>query len=284
MVETNKVYCEDCLLLLEKINDDSIDLTVTSPPYENIRNYKGSLEWNQEIWQEAIRTLYRITKIGGVVVWVVGDVTMNGSESGTSFKQSLHAIECGFNLHDTMIWNKGSCRYPETNRYYPCFEYMFVWSKGKPKTYNLIKDRKNIYSGAKIARKKQIRNADGTITENSAYRKDKNRKIGEYGVRFNIWNIPVSACEGTKEHPATFPEILAKDHILSWSNEQDIILDPFCGSGTTGKLAKQLNRQYIMVDKVREYCDYTERKIGGVEWGELLIEDKKEIYRERWLF
>ena len=129
----------DCLEKMKDITDGSVDLTVTSPPYDNLRTYNGNNTlWGDHVWKAVIKDLYRVTKQGGVVVWVVGDATIKGSETGTSFKQALWAKDCGFNLHDTMIWEKTGCRYPETNRYYPIYEYMFVWSKGKPKTTNLI--------------------------------------------------------------------------------------------------------------------------------------------------
>lgn len=263
MLELNKIYCGDCLDLMREMPDKCIDLTITSPPYDNLREYKGYSFRFEEIAKE----LFRITKDGGVVVWVVGDATVNGSETGTSFKQALYFKECGFNLHDTMIWNKKSFRYPETTRYYPCFEYMFILSKGKPKTVNLINDRKNVYSGDKVAREHQVRNPDSNIGENSAFRNEPGRRINPTGVRGNIWEINVSACEDDKLallHPATFPKKLATDHILSWSNEGDLILDPFSGSGTTCKMAKMNLRNFIGIDISQEYCDIAEKRLEKV--------------------
>lgn len=245
---------------MRRMDDDSIDLVVTSPPYDNLRDYKGY----HFPFEDIAKSLYRVMKEGGVVVWVVGDQTVNGSETGTSFRQALYFMEVGFNLHDTMIWNKKSCRYPETNRYYPVFEYMFIFSKGKASTTNLIADRRNIYSGSKVARKSQIRTKCGKMKENSAYRKNKNRRIKNYGVRFNIWDISVSASNDDKiamSHPATFPEWLASDHIKSWSNVNDIVYDPFIGSGTTAKMAIVLQRKYIGSEISSEYCQLAEKRI-----------------------
>ena len=168
----------DCLELLDNIEDDYIDLTVTSPPYDNLRTYNGNIsQWSFEKFQKIATELYRVTKDGGVVVWVVGDATVKGSETGTSFKQALWFKECGFNLHDTMIWNKGSFAFPSKNCYHQVFEYMFIFSKNKPKSMNFIKDRKNLYIGERGA---------------SGRNKNGERNVGkEYWKRFNIWNYPI---------------------------------------------------------------------------------------------
>ena len=259
-LELNRIYNMDCLEGMRQMGDKSVDLSVTSPPYDNLRTYKGFSFDFEGIAKE----LYRITKDGGVLVWVVGDATIDGSETGTSFRQALYFKEIGFNLHDTMIWDKGSCRYPETNRYYPCFEYMFVLSKGKPITSNLIEDRKNKYGGGKVSRGSQIRTTEGEMKPNSAFNTDRQRAIKIIGVRFNLWNIAVSAStdgEEVREHPAPFPEQLANDHILSWSNKGDLVLDPFMGSGTTGKMAVIRERQFIGFEIAKEYCEIAEKRI-----------------------
>jgi DNA modification methylase len=253
----NKIICGDCLEVMKDIPDNSIDLTVTSPPYDNLRDYNGYTFDFKGIANE----LYRVTKDGGVVVWVVGDATIKGSETGTSFKQALYFKEIGFNLHDTMIYKKTGIPFPETNRYYPIFEYMFILSKGKPKSVNLICDRKNKRFNKKVSGKQ--RQKDGTMKEMSAIKNNTNRKIKEYGVRFNIWEIP--NISENKEHPATFPNKLAEDHILTWSNENDIVLDPFCGSGTTCKMALKNNRKYIGIDISEEYCKISEARIKAYE-------------------
>jgi len=246
----NKILQGDCLEVMKTLEDNSIDLTVTSPPYDNLRDYKGYTFDFEGIAKE----LYRITKEGGVVVWVVGDATIKGSETGTSFKQALYFKEIGFNLHDTMIWNKGgfSAVGSLQNRYAPVFEYMFVLSKGFPKTFNPIKDRKTKHGGKKASG--TIRQADGTTKPMS-----KVMIINEYGQRFNIWEQ--SPQRQTGGHPAPFPEKLAEDHILSWSNEGDIILDPMAGSGTTLKMAKKNNRNYIGIEVSPEYIDIINKRL-----------------------
>jgi len=249
-----QIYFGDCREILPTL--EKVDLVLTSPPYDNLRDYGGySFDFNT-----ISRMLYEKTTDGGVLVWVVGDATANGSETGTSFRHALRFMEVGFNLHDTMIWNKGSCRYPETNRYYPTFEFMFVMAKSPPKTFNAIQDRTNIYAGQRVARNRQMRSVDGAMHPNSAYKNDKNRVIKDCGVRFNVWEIPVSACEGTKEHPATFPEALANDHIISWSNAGELILDPFLGSGTTAYCAKKLNRKCIGIEISEKYCEIAAKR------------------------
>jgi DNA modification methylase len=260
----NKVIQGDCLEVMKDIPDKSIDMVLTSPPYDNLRTYNGSLDWGEHIWKPIIKELFRIIKNGGVVVWVVGDATIKGSETGTSFKQALYFKETGFNLHDTMIWEKDGCIYPETNRYYPIFEYMFILSKGKPKTCNQIVDRKNKNFGQKIDRERKSRLADGSFIPTSSF--GSNKKTKEFGVRYNIWKFGMGGMKGTKDkiahkHPATFPEKLAHDHIISWSNEGDTILDPMAGSGTTLKMAKKNNRNYIGIEISPEYIDIIKKRL-----------------------
>jgi site-specific DNA-methyltransferase (adenine-specific) len=245
----------DCLEVIKSLSNQSIDLTVTSPPYDNLRNYNGYLFDFEGIAKE----LYRVTKDGGVVVWIVGDATINGSETGTSFKQALYFKEIGFNLHDTMIWNKGTFTAVGalTSRYAPVFEYMFVLSKGQPKTFNPIKDRKNKHFGR--TKHGTFRQEDGSTKPLSSIGK----LIAEYGQRFNIWDISAEKSNSNRLHPAMFPEQLIHDHIISWSNESDIVLDCFLGSGTTGKVAKQLNRQFIGIEISKEYLEIAKTRIYG---------------------
>lgn len=186
--------------------DCFIDLTVTSPPYDNLRDYKGySFDFEKVEAQ-----LYRVTKEGGVIVWVVGDATIEGSESGTSFKQALHFVELGLRLHDTMIWEKESFRNPANGRYHQTFEYMFVLSKGKPKTFNPIKDRRNIHSGIAIHGTQRL--ADGTTRQCN----NNGQILERNGMRHNVWKITTE--RSISGHPAPFPEQLAADHVKTWSN------------------------------------------------------------------
>ena len=245
-----KLIQGNCSEILKTLPENSIDLTVTSPPYDNLRDYNG-YDFN---FEGIAKELYRVTKQGGVVVWVVGDATIKGSETGTSFKQALYFKEIGFNLHDTMIWNKGcfSAVGALVNRYAPVYEYMFILSKGYLKTFNPIKDRKTIHGGKKV--NGTVRNKDGTMKSFS-----KEVTINEYGQRFNIWEQSPQRQRGG--HPAPFPEKLAEDHILSWSNEGDTVLDPMCGSGTTLKMAKLNNRKFIGIEISEEYCKIAEARI-----------------------
>jgi site-specific DNA-methyltransferase (adenine-specific) len=248
---------------MKGISGGSIDMVLTSPPYDNLRTYESSLDWNENVWKKVIEELFRIVKKGGVVVWVVNDATINGSETGTSFKQALYFKEVGFNLHDTMIYTKTGIPYPDTTRYYNCFEYMFILSIGRPKTINLIKDRANKWPNIKSSRTSRKR--DGSITE--SFSKRNNRYSKEIGVRFNVWEYKTGYNHSYKEdylksHPAIFPEKLAADHIKSWSNEGDTILDPFAGSGTTGKIANQLKRNCILIEKHDQYVQLIQRRIN----------------------
>jgi len=261
MKKNIKLHKGDCLEVMKKIPDKSIDLTVTSPPYDNLRTYNNTLEWGPHIWKPVIAELFRITKNGGVVVWVVGDATIKGSETGTSFKQALYFMECGFNLHDTMIYEKGGQGATGSNLcYLQNFEYMFVFSKGKIKTVHKIKDRKNVRQ-----RVEKINSSKRKPTGEKA--KSKYRMGEEYGYRFNIWKI-ANGGSATKDkiafqHPAIFPESLANDHIISWSNKGDIVFDPFMGSGTTGKMALLNGRDFIGIEKDETYFNIAKKRIAG---------------------
>lgn len=260
-----KLLHGDCLALMKKMSDGCIDLTVTSPPYDNLRTYNGSLEWGEHIWKPVIKELFRITKNGGVVVWVIGDATIKGSETGTSFRQALYFMDCGFNLHDTMIYEKGGQGATGSNLcYLQNFEYMFVFSKGKIKTVNKIKDRKNVRQ-----KMEKINSSKRKSTGERA--PSKYRQGEEYGYRFNIWKITNGGSAAKEkyafEHPAIFPEALANDHIISWSNKNDIIFDPFMGSGTTGKMALLNNRDFIGIEKDKTYFDIARKRIKNAQAG-----------------
>lgn len=241
----NKIIVGDCVEHMRLMPENCIDLTVTSPPYDNLRTYNGySFDF-----ENVANELYRITKHGGIVVWVVGDATIKGSETGTSFKQALFFKEVGFNLHDTMIYKKTGTSFPDANRYLQNFEYMFVFSKGSPSVINLIKDRKNKYVGSVGGNKR------GGLC-----------KREEYGSRFNVWEYATGKHNSTKDyeyhkHPAIFPEQLAEDHIVSWSNFGDIVFDPMCGSGTTLKMAKKNGRNFIGIDISSEYVELAQKRV-----------------------
>jgi len=242
----------DCLEEMKKLEESSVDLTVTSPPYDNLRTYNGNNDqWSEQVWKDCIQELYRVTKEGGVVVWVVGDATIKGSETGTSFKQALWAMECGFRLHDTMIYQKQFYVPLTHNRYEQSWEYMFVFSKGKPKTFNPIKTA-TLYGGKKNTT--THRKTGDELMKATGYGKErKHSRIIE-----NIWTLQPQ--RGNK-HPAVFPEQLAHDHIISWSNEGDTVLDCFMGSGTTGKMAKQLGRNFIGIELDKEYFEIAKKRI-----------------------
>lgn len=252
-MELNKIYNENCLDTMARMPDGFVDLVVTSPPYDGLRKYNGySFDF-----EAVAKELFRVVKVGGVVVWVVGDETKNGSESGTSFRQALYFMECGFNLHDTMIYMTDK---PPMNdrRYQSCFEYMFILSKGMPSAFNPIK-RRSINAG--LERKGiTYRQKEGTL---------KNQFNGgmysDNTVKESIWYFPSGNSKGSLDdvfkHPATFPEKLASDHIYSWSNEGDLVYDPFGGSGTTAKMAHLQNRKWIMSEISSEYCELARKRI-----------------------
>ena len=245
----DKVYNSDCLKFMAKMPDGFVDMVITSPPYDEMRDYHG----NSEVDVVAIATdLYRVVKDGGVVVWVIGDQTKNGSESGTSFRHALTFMDVGFNLFDTMIYQKPPAGAVGNNKtYWQSFEYMFVFSKGTPKTINLIEDREN--EDERDGDRGTKRLPDGSLL------KLKRGGYSKFGRRTNIWQYRIgnghSASDKlAKEHPAVFPEKLAADHIVSWTNPKELVFDPFMGSGTTAKMAVLNDRRFIGCDIVAEYC------------------------------
>jgi len=255
MKELNKIYNTDCIEGMKLLDDECIDLTVTSPPYDNLRTYNG-FTWD---FESVAKELYRVTKDGGVVVWVVGDKTNKGSETGTSFKQALYAKEIGFNLHDTMIYAKnavGACG--SKYSYQQSFEYMFIFTKNKIKTFNPIKDLISKNAGKKVTYAKTKSNSNGYLLETCEKIAPKSSK------RQNVWwyDIGFGSGDDRTKHPAQFPEALAQDHILSWSNEGDTVLDPFMGSGTTAKMAIENKRNFIGFEISKEYCDIGNERIS----------------------
>lgn len=241
----------DCLELMKNIPDAHVDLIVTSPPYDNLRSYNGNIDqWSFEKFKLIANEMFRIVKPGGVVVWIVADATVKGSETGSSFKQALHFMSCGFNLHDTMIWQKtGNGCLGSMKAYAQVFEYMFVFTKGRIKTTNLICDRQNkIQCGT-------VRVNHSLVDGRGSYREITRKPFGK---RFNIWQINQ---QQKSQHPAPFPEQLATDHILSWSNSDDIVLDPFMGSGTTGVACVNTERNFIGIELDQGYFEIAQKRI-----------------------
>ncbi len=255
-MQTDVIICGDNCEVMRTMPSESIDLVVTSPPYDNLRTYGGH-PWD---FEGVAQELWRLIKPGGVVVWVVNDATVNGSETGTSFRQALRFMEIGFRLHDTMIYAKKGISFPESNRYYPCFEYMFVFSNGQPSCVNLISDKPNTQYGL-MQKSRCERNPNGSIR-----RPNRTHITKEHSVRHNVWFYDTGYMKTSKDqsafgHPAIFPEALARDHILSWSNEGDIVLDPFSGSGTTAKMAKHNGRKYIGIEVNPEYVEISFKRL-----------------------
>ncbi len=252
----DKIIQGDCLQVMKSFEDGSVDLVVTSPPYDNLRNYNGySFDF-----EGVVKELFRVVKKGGVIVWVIGDATINGSETGTSFRQALYFREVGFNLHDTMIFQKKN-PIPQIyrRRYNNEFEYMFVFSKGAVKTHNPIMVA-SLHAGLEL---------NGTTYKNYSKNMQKRGKMAKpvknQKIKGNIWTYVVGKKkedQEAKEHPAPFPCQLAEDHILSWSKKEDLVLDPMCGSGTTCKVAKKLGRNYIGIDISKEYCEIAKKRLN----------------------
>lgn len=253
-----ELYLDDCLEVMKKFEDESIDMVMTSPPYDNLRDYNGNnAQWNFEKFTQIAKELYRVLKNGGVIVWIVADQTIKCSETGSSFRQALKFMDIGFKLYDTMIWNKkASGSIGSMLRYENVFEYMFVFSKGKPKTANIICDKKNKRFGEN--QYGSIRQSDGSIKKTTGYGK---KQIQQFGRRHNIWEITPCKGKDRSEHPAPFPVQLANDHIITWSNENDIILDVFMGSGSTGIACLNTNRKFIGIELDEKYFNIAKERI-----------------------
>ena len=289
MIEDNKLYNEDCLITMGNMDNNSVDLTLTSPPYDDLRTYNEHVGGNKTEFngysfpfENIARELFRVTKKGGVVVWVVGDATNKGSETGTSFRQALYFKECGFDLYDTMIYQKTGTPFPQKTRYNQTFEYMFVFSKGKPNTFNPIM-KKNVTAGA-VRHSRKFRNPNGEMVPGF-----NGKPVNEYGIENNIWLIKNGMNKSTKdlvafEHPAIFPEELAVKHIISWTKKDDLVYDPFMGSGTTAKMSILLDRNWIGSELDSTYSDICNRRLQGIVKQSSLFEEyitKESLEREK---
>ncbi len=275
-----KIYNEDCRETMQRMKEDGtkVDLTVCSPPYDNLRNYHNSSTWNFEVFKEIAKLLYDVTADGGIVVWVVGDATINGSETGTSFRQALYFMECGFKLHDTMLFMKNSSSYPssrKSKRYTQIFEYMFVFSKGKPKTAHLICDKPNKWAGHVNWGNNTNYNKDGELIPTNNI-----KPVPDFSPRNNIWKYTVGFNVNEGKHPAVFPYQLVEDHILSWSNEGDLIFDPFTGSGTTAAAALCNNRRFIGSEIDDIYFGFITKNIEK-QYKQCTLEKKKNLKKEK---
>lgn len=261
----DSIHLGDSVNVLDYLieNDVKVNLTVTSPPYDDLRNYGNTCEWNFETFKEIANKLYKITEDGGILVWIVGDATVKGYETLSSFKQAIYFDSIGFKMHDTMIYEKNSSSFParrDSKRYTQIFEYMFVFVKGKIRNdIKLLADKPNKWAGHTNWGNNTQYDKDGNLKQTNNI-----KPVPEFSLRNNIWKYSVGFNDKTG-HPAVFPEKLAEDHILSWSNEGDIVLDPFSGSGTTGKMAMLNKRYFIGIEKNKEYFDKSIERLDKYE-------------------
>lgn len=250
------IICGDNCEVMRQMPSESIDLVVTSPPYDDLRTYGGhSWDFYGVAWN-----LKRLLKPGGVIVWVVADATKDGSETGTSMRQALHFQSIGLNLHDTMIYQKANAIPLTHNRYEQQWEYMFIFSIGKPRVFQPLKER-CLNAGRSNPSGTFRHEGKGTGAAHTP------KPVSDEKIRYNVWPYSVGFMKSTTDaiafkHPASFPEELARDHILSWSNEGDIVLDPFSGSGTTAKMAKHNGRRFIGIEVNPEYVEISKERLA----------------------
>ena len=272
-IKSGEWWIGDCLELMQDIPDDSVDLVVTSPPYDKLRTYNDSLDWDFDVFKKVAENLERVVKKGGVIVWNVNDATVKGSKTGSSFRQALFFKDnCGFNIHDTMIWKKPgfSSVGAYKVRYFSVFEYMFIFTKGPIKTFNPIKDRTNKSAGLK-KNSGNIRQPDGSFKPKS----NQGAVTGKLGQRFNVWDMNTVLCSKQRWHPAPFPYQLAHDHIISWSNAGETVLDPFGGSGTTAVAAEDTGRKWLCIERDETYSKAAMERIANhTHQGQLQLETK----------
>lgn len=279
-MEINCIKNVDCLLGLKELPDNSVDLILTSPPYDNLRTYCDTCEWNMDVFQSIAKELSRVLKKGGIMVWVVGDAVIDGSETCSSFKQAIYFVdECKLKLHDTMIYEKNSSSFPAritSKRYSQIYEYMFVFCKGKIRDdIKLIADKKNKWAGHTNWGQLTAYDKDGKIVPH----KKKINPVPEFSLRTNIWKYSVSFNDKTG-HPAVFPEKLAEDCIKSWTADGDIVLDPFMGSGTTAKMAMLNNRKYIGFEKNTDYYLKSLERLEKYKNTPIKSDSDDEIYED----
>ena len=265
-IEADNIYNLCCLSGLRQMDGGVVDLAVTSPPYDGLREYGGD-EWNHDFFKLAAKEMARVLAPGGVIVWNVNDQTIKGGKTGSSFRQALFFMdECGLRLHDTMIYEKTGVAFasgPHSVRYTQKFEFVFILSKDRPKTIHLLQDKPNKWAGARSWGRASARKTNGGIVKSA----DKTKPVRPFGVRDNIWKIKNSGGFGQKnkdayKHPATMPEELARGHILSWSAPGDLVLDPFLGSGTTVRMAKEEGRRFIGFEIDRAYFAVAKKMLG----------------------
>jgi DNA modification methylase len=255
-----EIYNENCLETLSRMSDDVIDMTITSPPYDDLREYNG---YHFPV-REIAEALFAKTAPGGVVIWVIGDRTLNGDETLTSFRHALTFQEVGFKVHDTMIYAKNNPIPSDCGkRYRQCFEYMFCFSKGQPKTFNPITQNIKQEKAFKSFRITKVGRND-LAHDHVAPKERKIDNIFYYGdTEIFYYNVGTSSSEDkiAFQHPAIFPEQLVADQINTWSDPGDLVYDCFMGSGTTAKVAEILGRRWFGSEISEEYVKLAESRL-----------------------
>ena len=252
---TAQLYHGDCTVVLPTLSQKA-DLILTSPPYDNLRKYGGNTFDFTSVADACINSMAE----GGILVWIVADATIDGDETGSSFRQALYFKEHGLVLHDTMIYRKlGGPASGTKTRHKNGFEYMFVFSNGKPKTVRILEDKITKYP--EPDRQVTRRQPDGTLEYGPR------GVVPEVTLRDNVWEYSPGFRKSAENpiahnHPAIFHIALAKDHIRTWTAPGDLVIDPMVGSGTTMRAAKDLNRLAIGIEIHSDYIDVIKERVS----------------------
>lgn len=259
-MQFGKIYHENCIDTLRRMPDDLIDMTITSPPYDDLRDYKG---YHFPV-EEIAAGLFQKTKSGGVVIWVVGDRTLNGGETLTSFQHAITFQKAGFKVHDTMIYAKNNPIPSDCGkRYRQCFEYMFCFSKGQPKTFNPITQTIKQEKAFKSFRITKVGRND-LAHDHVAPKERKVDNIFYYGdTEVFYYNVGTSSSKDKVafDHPAIFPEQLVEDQIKTWTDAGDLVYDCFMGSGTSAKIAHLTGRNWLGSEVSADYINIAQRRL-----------------------
>lgn len=246
----------DACEILPTIRESSVDLTVFSPPYDGLRDYKGKPSFDMAVLG---REILRVTKEGGVCCMVIQDATKNGAKSLTSFRTACLFADLGWRLFECCIYSRAGVPGAWwTKRFRVDHEYIFIFTRGDglprrfDKTSLMVESK---YAGITAGGTKRTTKGDFVAIKKTV--------ISPLKCRGTIWHYAASNTERNKtksEHPATYPDSLARDIISCFSKEGDLVLDPMMGSGTTGIASVNMGRRFLGIEISVQYMEIAKRR------------------------